>query len=586
MKVAKTFDELGLEPDLLAAIADLGFETPTDVQAAVIPCLLKGTKDFVGLAQTGTGKTAAFGLPVLQQTDASKRTTQVLILCPTRELCLQITKDLKAFCKFRKTVRTLAVYGGSPIDTQITALNKGVHVIVATPGRLNDLIRRKKAKLEGVRSVVLDEADEMLNMGFQEDLETILEQVPDTAQTLLFSATMPKQVASIAGNYMSNPKEITIGARNAGAENVTHTCYTVHAKDRYLALKRIADIYPNMYGIVFCRTRVETQDIADKLIRDGYNADSLHGDLTQAQRDRVMGKFRIRNLQMLVATDVAARGLDVNDLTHIINYNLPDDLESYTHRSGRTGRAGKQGVSVVIVHMREKGRIHRIEKMIGKTFEMRRVPSGREVCEAQLLGLIERVKDVEVDHDHIDKYLPEVQTMLDGMSREDLIKHFVSLEFNRFLEYYRGAPDLNVRDQTSLQKQRRERAAGRGSAGFTKLFINLGIKDDLTPPRLMELVNQVTPGGKVDIGRIDVLGATSFFEVEDKAVEKVIDALGRVDYADRAIRIEPADPSKKRSPNRRRPGKYQTRDPRSGPQRRGRGPGKPHPGAKKRKKKI
>lgn len=587
MTPSKTFDELGLDSQLMAGIADLGFETPTPVQAAVIPRLLKSSGDFVGLAQTGTGKTAAFGLPVLQHTDLSTKDTQALILCPTRELCLQITRDLKAFGKHKKELRTLAVYGGSPIDKQIGALDKGVHVIVATPGRIHDLLRRKKARLQHVRRVVLDEADEMLNMGFQEDLEAILEQVPDAAQTFLFSATMPQQVAAIAGNYMHNPEEITIGTRNAGAENVSHVCYTVHAKDRYLALKRIADLYPDMYGIVFCRTRIETQTIADKLMKDGYNADSLHGDLSQAQRDRVMQNFRGRGLQMLVATDIAARGLDVNDLTHIINYNLPDDLESYTHRSGRTGRAGKDGMSVAIVHMREKGRIRRIEQIIGKRFEFRKVPSGRDVCKAQLLALIGRVKDVEVDHGQIDSYLPEIQAMLKGMSRDDLIKKFVSLEFNRFLDYYRTAPDLNVNEQAAIREQRQERRKRSTPGGFTRLFINLGKRDRLSPKSLMGLINKVTPGKPVTVSHIVLSHVSTLFEVESSEAERVIDSLSRIEYDDREIRIEPAEMSKGRGPGRRKQGRFQKRTPSRGRPRshnaaRNSKPGNAKRGAKKR----
>lgn len=534
-----TFRELGLDEDILKAIAGLGFETPTPVQAAVIPRLLDTRRDLVGLAQTGTGKTAAFGLPVIQRTDTNSTETQALILCPTRELCLQITKDLTAFASHKKNLHILAVYGGSSIETQVRAIRKGVQIIAATPGRMHDLLRRKHVDLGNVKHVVLDEADEMLNMGFQEDLEAILEQVPDSAQTLLFSATMPRQVASIAGNYMKDPEEITVGKRNAGADNVSHICYTVHAKDRYPALKRIADYYPEMYGIVFCRTRVETQDIAEKLMKDGYNADSLHGDLSQDQRDRVMAKFRTRGLHMLVATDVAARGLDVTDLTHIINYNLPDDLESYTHRSGRTGRAGKTGISVVIVHVREKFKITKIEKIINKKFEYKKVPTGAEVCEAQLIGLIGRVKDVDVDHARIGKYLPRIEEMLAGMSRDQLIKHFVSLEFNRFLDYYRDAPDLSV-DEDAAPKTRPARRMTEVKPGFTKLFINIGLKEKIDPRDLMKLVNDATPGKPVAIGNIEIMGNCTFFEVESSSVARVIEALSKIAYKDRGMRIEPA----------------------------------------------
>lgn len=583
----RTFEELGLDDDILAAIARLGFETPTPVQAAVIPRLLDTRRDFVGLAQTGTGKTAAFGLPVIQQTDTKGTQTQALILCPTRELCLQITKDLTAFASNKKNLRLLAVYGGSPIETQVRALQRGVHIIAATPGRMHDLLRRKKVNLKNVRHVVLDEADEMLNMGFQEDLEVILGQVPDSAQTLLFSATMPRQVASIAGNYMHDPEEITIGTRNAGAENVTHVCYTIHAKDRYLALKRIADVYPDMYGIVFCRTRVETQEIADKLMKDGYDADSLHGDLSQMQRDRVMQKFRARGLQMLVATDVAARGLDVTDLTHIINYNLPDDLEAYTHRSGRTGRAGKKGISVVLVHVRDKVKVNHIERIINKKFEHRQVPSGAEVCEAQLIALIRRVKEVDVDHARIGKYLPKIEEMLAGMSQDELIKHFVSLEFNRFLEYYRDAPDLNV-DEDAAQKRRAGRRTITVKPGFTKLFINIGMKEKITPRDLMGLVNDATPGKTVEIGNIEITTNCTFFEVESGSVARVVDALSRIEYKDRGIRIELAASDddrrvgmgRKHYPGRGRPGRKRSADRSRGRDSKGcgpsRGPKKPH----------
>ncbi|MDE0839045.1 MAG: DEAD/DEAH box helicase, partial [Kiritimatiellae bacterium] len=438
-----TFDDLGLSPQILEAIKKMGFETPTPVQAKVIPHLLENEGDIVALAQTGTGKTAAFGLPILNMLTHEKRSPQALILCPTRELCVQIARDITAYAACSPAARIVSVYGGAAIQPQLAALNRGAHIIVATPGRMLDILRRRKADLSGVQRVVLDEADEMLNMGFKEDLEAILKEVPDEANTLLFSATMPKSVSNIARHYMDKPKEITVGQRNAGAETVSHDCYIVHERDRYAALKRIADIYPDTYAIVFCRTRIDTQRIADKLIKDGYNADSLHGDLSQAQRDSVMGKFRTKHLQLLIATDVAARGLDVSDLTHVINYNLPDDLASYTHRSGRTGRAGKSGVSVLLINMREKGKAHRIEKIIGKTFTYRKVPSGQQVCEAQFLSMIERMKSVEVDHDQIEPFLPQVYDALEGMELKDVVKRFVSLEFNNLLDYYRKAEDLN-----------------------------------------------------------------------------------------------------------------------------------------------
>lgn len=465
-----TFDELGLNPEILKAISRMGFETPTPVQAKVIPRLLENKGDMVALAQTGTGKTAAFGLPILNMLDHESRAPQALIMCPTRELCVQIARDLTAFAAGSPSVNIVAVYGGTPIQTQLRSLSRGAHIIVATPGRMLDILRRKRANLGGVERVILDEADEMLNMGFQEDLESILSEVPDTAHTLLFSATMPRQVASISRKYMKDAEEITVGQLNAGAENVTHECYVVHQRDRYLALKRLADFYPDMYAIVFCRTRQDTKSVANWLIRDGYNVDALHGDLSQDQRDNVMKKFRDKSLQILVATDVAARGLDVTDLTHVINYNLPDDLGSYTHRSGRTGRAGKSGISAVIINMREKGKVRRIEATIKKKFEYRDVPGGREICEAQLFSLVKRMKDVEVDHKQIDDFLPAIFESLKGMETEEIVKRFVSLEFNNLLKYYRGAKDLSTGAELSQSREGRSRGRddrtarnGRGS---------------------------------------------------------------------------------------------------------------------------
>ncbi len=452
-----TFTDMGLAPELLAAISRLGFETPTPVQAQVIPRLLANKGDLVALAQTGTGKTAAFGLPILTMLDHDNRAPQALILCPTRELCVQIARDMEAYAACSSKVRILAVYGGTPIDAQLRALKRGVHVVVGTPGRMLDIMRRGRIDLTGIQRVILDEADEMLNMGFEEDLQAILAGVPDEAHTLLFSATMPRQVASMAKKYMHDAEEITVGKRNAGATNVRHDCYVVHQRDRYRTLKRIADFYPDMYGIVFCRTRQDTQGIADWLIRDGYNAEALHGDLTQVQRDRVMGKFRARALQILVATDVAARGLDVNDLTHVINFNLPDDLNSYTHRSGRTGRAGKSGISVVIVNMREKSRVQRIQRMIGSKFEFRSVPDGRDVCQAQLLSMIDRMRGVEVDHE-LDLFLPAINASLEGMERDEIIKRFVALEFRTLLKYYRDTGEL----ATSAPASRSNRQAQPG----------------------------------------------------------------------------------------------------------------------------
>ncbi len=575
-----TFSALGLEPDILKALDGLGFETPTPVQAEVIPLLLKNRQDLVALAQTGTGKTAAFGLPLIQQINTASQETQAVVLCPTRELCLQICRDLKQFSKHVRGIRTVAVYGGTPIDNQLRALQNGVHMIVATPGRMHDILRRKKADLSTVRWTVLDEADEMLNMGFEEDLKAILSHVSTTSQTLLFSATMPKQITDIAGDYMNDPREITIGTRNEGAENVQHDCYMVHARDRYAALKRLIDYYPGIYGLVFCRTRIETQEIAAKLIREGYNADSLHGDLSQVQRDRVMNAFRERSIQVLVATDVAARGLDINDLTHVINYQLPDDLESYTHRSGRTGRAGKKGLSIVLLHMREKYKIKHIEKRLGKRFEHKKVPSGTDVCEAQLYQLISRAKDVTVDEKRIEPYLKTIHELLCDIPPQEIVKRFVSLEFNKFLAYYRDAPDLNVEEQGP-----RERIAGK----LASLFINVGRLDRFTPKDLMGLINRATQGKSIQIGRIDIKDKFSFFDVAEDDQDVVIQALNGETFGNRELNVEPA--GNKRADNKFSGRRHsETKDQARPPQRKRRRetPGKstsPPPVARKRKPK-
>ena len=445
----KTFQELGICDEILKAITELGYENPMPVQEQVIPHLLNEETDLVALAQTGTGKTAAFGLPVIQRIDLSLCKPQALILSPTRELCLQIASDLTDYSQYVSGLRILPVYGGSSIESQIKTLKKGVHIIVATPGRLVDLIERRTVQLDHVSTVIMDEADEMLNMGFLDSINAILSKVPQERKMLLFSATMPKEIEQIARTYMHEPKEVVVGSRNEGAENVRHVYYMVHAKDKYPALKRIADYYPSIYGIIFCRTRRETQEIADQLIADGYNADSLHGELSQTQRDAVMQKFRLRNLQLLVATDVAARGLDVTDLTHVINYGLPDDIETYTHRSGRTGRAGKSGVSVAIVHSREKGKMRAIEKIIGKKFERGMVPTGEQICEKQLFNLADRIEKVKVNEEEIAKYLPNISRKLGWLTEQDLIKRIVSLEFNRLIDYYRDTPDLDIPDENT-----------------------------------------------------------------------------------------------------------------------------------------
>ena len=503
-----TFSEIGLIPELLNAVEDLGFQTAMPVQAEAIPVLLQQDTNLIALAQTGTGKTAAFGLPIIQKIDLEGKQTEALIICPTRELCIQIANDCKKFAKYIPSCSVVPVYGGASMELQIKELKKGAKIIVATPGRMNDLLSRGKVDISRIKYLVLDEADEMLNMGFKEDLDAILSQTPLQKNTLLFSATMPREVEEIADNYISNPVRIQIGSRNQGSDNVRHFYYLVHAKDRYLALKRIADYYPDIYAIIFCRTKVETQEVADMLIKDGYNADSLHGDLSQAQRDHVMSRFRLRNIQMLVATDVAARGLDVSNLTHVINYNLPDELEQYVHRSGRTGRADKQGISIAIINLKEKYKIKNIERLIRKSFEKARIPTGKEVCRKQLFNMINRVEQTVVNDQEIEDFLPEIVAKLSWLERDELIKKFVSLEFNRFLDYYRDAPDLNVDESKPAEKTRKsgvKNARSDKGGHFTRLYISLGHKDRIVPQRIIGLINDFTPRTRVEIGRIDIM---------------------------------------------------------------------------------
>src|SRR5690554_1251323 len=508
----KTFDELGVAPVIQQALTELGFEQPMPVQAEVIPQLLEQTKNIIALAQTGTGKTAAFGIPIIQTTDIKDLSPQTLILCPTRELCLQITGDLTDFSKYVDDIKILPVYGGSSIDSQIRSLKRGVHIIVATPGRLLDLIKRKTVSLEHVHTVVLDEADEMLNMGFTEDLDEILSYIPTNRSMLLFSATMPRGIDKITRKYMKDPMEITIGRKNEGALNVRHIYYVVHAKDKYLALKRIVDFYPNIYGIIFCRTRKETQEIADKLMQDGYDADSLHGDLSQAQRDLVMSKYRNHSLQLLVATDVASRGLDVDDVSHIINYGLPDDIEIYTHRSGRTGRAGKTGTSISITHIKEKGRIAEIEKQINKKFEKQDIPQGDVICEKQLFNFVDKIEKVKVNEEEIERLLPSIFRKLEWLDKEDIIKRIVSLEFNRLIEYYQEAEEIFKPTESSSRRRKGETrgnqynknkksGGNRAEKGYTRIFINLGKMDGANPANLMGFINDHVTD-KVRIGRI------------------------------------------------------------------------------------
>lgn len=513
------FEDTGLSQELLDAVKNLGFENPTPIQEKAIPQLLSSSQDLLAFAQTGTGKTGAFGLPVVQLTDVSNKTPQTLILCPTRELCLQITGDLKDFSKYVKGMSVVAVYGGASIDQQIRALKKGAQIVVGTPGRVKDLIKRKRLDLSHVNRVVLDEADEMLSMGFKDDLDIILGKTQDTRQTVLFSATMSKVMEKVTKQYLDDPVKIAVAKTNKAAENVKHFYYQVHARDKYELLKRLADINPDIYGIVFCRTRRETREIANKLMQDGYNADAIHGDLSQAQRDEVMGRFRKRHLQILVATDVAARGLDVNDLTHIINYHLPDDDEVYVHRSGRTGRAGKSGISIAIIHTRERNKLRDIERKSGINFRENQAPGGKDVCRKQLFALIDKIKNVEVDESQIEPFLPDIYQKLESLNREELIQHFVSAEFNRFLAYYKNARDLNVmkRDRKSPRERRKN--------SFTRLFVNVGFKNGLNPHRLIGVINESLDSSSAEIGKIEIMKNFTFFEIEDEAANALIKAL-------------------------------------------------------------
>jgi ATP-dependent RNA helicase DeaD len=537
------FEEMGFTPGILKAIEALGFEEPMPVQEKVIPLMLGTESDIIALAQTGTGKTAAFGLPLVQTTDTELNKTQSLILCPTRELCMQITGDLMDYSKFTGKLKILAVYGGSSIDNQIRGLRKGVHIIIATPGRLIDLVNRGAADLSTVTTLILDEADEMLNMGFLDSIQEILEELPEKRRTLLFSATMPSEIESIARKYMDKPIEVTIGTRNSSAENVSHAYYLVHAKDKYKVLKRIADFEPDIYGIVFCRTRKDTQEIATKLMNDGYNADALHGDLSQAQRDAVMNKFRSRNLQLLVATDVAARGLDVDDLTHIINFSLPEDPEVYTHRSGRTGRAGKTGISISLVHLKEKFLLFQIERKIKRNFKVIPVPSGSDICGKQLFHWVDKLEKISTDHREIEKHLPVIKQKLEKLDREELLKRVVALEFDRFLDDYRYDDDLIApvsEKEFSFRDSRRGRSGERSSGKYSRLFINLGKKDGFYPEQLIDLINKNTSGKKIPLGQIDLMQNFSFFEVEEAFRDKLIDSLKDVNYMNRKVIVEVA----------------------------------------------
>jgi ATP-dependent RNA helicase DeaD len=548
----KSFETLGLSKGLVESVQQIGFETPTPIQEKAIPVLLSGNRDFVGLAQTGTGKTAAFGLPLLELVNDRSQHTQALVLAPTRELGLQITSDLENFSEKFKAFNIVAVYGGASISEQIRKVKKGAQIIVATPGRLIDLIDRKAINLSTIKYVVLDEADEMLNMGFKEDLDKILSFTPDDKNTWLFSATMPREVRSIMKNYMTDPFELTVGEQNSGNVNIDHQYVVVSEKDRYLGLKRILDYNPEIFGLIFCRTRIDTQKVAEMLMKDGYNADALHGDLTQQQRDRVMMKFRERSLQILVATDVAARGIDVEDISHVIHLNIPDEMEFYTHRSGRTARAGKKGVSIAMISKKELGKVKQIEKSLKSPFKKMLIPTGPDVCQKQLLALMHKVHEVKVNEDEIGEFLPAVYDELKDLSKEEIIKRFASIEFNRFLDYYRNAPDLNVDAQRSAGGSERY-------ASGSRFFINVGKMDGVDVSRLLELIDDYAGVGKKDIGRIDLKGAYSFFEVDNSKVEDVMKGINGITYKGRQVRVEltegkdggsPSSETRKRSDSR------------------------------------
>lgn len=545
-----TFNELGLNPSILKAVQALGFESPTPIQAKAISILLDRPTDLVGMAQTGTGKTAAFGLPLLQLIDPAKARPQAVIICPTRELCLQIAGDLSAYAQFIKKAHIVAVYGGASIGDQIRRLKKGPPIIVATPGRLLDLIRRKAVQTEDIRFGVLDEADEMLSMGFQEELNAILDQFPEKRHIWLFSATMPPAAARIAKAYMSDPVEISAGRRNIGAENIEHTAYVIKEKDRYAALKRAIDFEPDIYGLIFCRTRNETRIIAEKLMKEGYNAEALHGDLSQEQRNTVMRKFRTRSLQLLVATDVAARGLDVDDITHVIHYNMPDDAERYTHRSGRTARAGKSGVSLLLVNTREARRVAELERRTGIRIHRGQIPQGRDICEKQLYAMVTKMVNVEVNQDEIAPYLPPAYKLLEGLDREELIQRFVSMEFNRFLDYYRDTGDLNARQPKKTTSTTKARKLRRDET--QSFFINVGRMDKIREGAIVRLVCERTGIRSDRIGQIAMKREFSFFDVDKKVAAAVLKALKGAKLDDRKIVIRYADKPKFRHRKRKK----------------------------------
>jgi len=534
-----TFEELGLREEVLKSLKELGFEAPTPIQEQAIPHLLKDKDcDFVGLARTGTGKTASFGLPLLSNINLKSSIPQGLIICPTRELCLQITKDLEIFSKYLNC-NVVSVYGGADIKRQITKIKKGVSIIVATPGRLLDLINRKVVKLSEVKTVVLDEADEMLNMGFKEDIDSILESAPDSKSTWLFSATMPKEVARIAKTYMTNPLEVSIGHKNQSNENIEHIYSIVKDRDRYEAVKRLIDYHPNIYGLIFCRTKRETATVAENLGREGYNAEPLHGDLTQPMRDRVMARFRSKEIQVLVATDVAARGIDVDDITHVINYNLPDDTENYTHRSGRTARAGKKGQSIVLITPKESYKIKAIEKQMGQTFAQGKIPNAEEICEIQLMKLIQNTKDIQVKEKDIEKFMPQILSSFESMDKIEIIKKFVSAEFNRFIEYYQRAGDVNQRaKESSRDGQRRDKGARARDEGKTRFFLSAGKRDGLNPGALLRVVCDAADIKSTSIGRIDIMASFSFFDADEDLTNRILKSVDGTSFEGTKLSIE------------------------------------------------
>ena len=565
----KTFDELGVSEQIRRAIEEMGFVQPMPVQEAVIPYLLGMRRDVIALAQTGTGKTAAFGIPLLQRIDLSSRTTQALVLSPTRELCLQIADDLRDFAKYMDGVHVEAVYGGAAIEPQMRSLKKGVQIIVATPGRLIDLKNRGFAHLEEVTNIVLDEADEMLNMGFSDSINEIFEALPDYHSTLMFSATMSREVERVAKKYLQDYETIVVGSRNEGAENVNHLYYMVQAKDKYLALKRIVDYNPKIFAIIFCRTKLETQEIADKLIRDGYNAEALHGDLSQQQRDLTMQKFRQHTVQLLVATDVAARGLDVDDLTHVINFGLPDDIENYTHRSGRTGRAGKKGTSISIVHLKEKHKIRNIEKEIGKKFVEQDIPSSEEICKKQLYKGMDQIVKTDIDDEEIAPFMQDINRYFEYIDKEEIIKKIVSMEFGKFLAYYADAPEIEKvevgtkkgkggnawkTDGGEKWQTDRQKLQNKAEKGYKRLFINLGKRDGFFPGVLMQTLNRYV-GGRQAVGHIDLLDTISYFEVPEKDARKVMLQLTGIRFKGRTVRCNDADEGMKKPARNERPAK-------------------------------